>query len=136
VAVFYNDGSGNLGSGDIAAPIITLLGQPSVTLTVESAYTDAGATAADTVDGDVTGRIVVNNPVNSAVIGTYTVTYDATDLSGNTAVRVTRTVQVQARQGSGGGGGGATGLEFALLLAFVTVLSRLYPRRRLRSNAS
>jgi hypothetical protein len=135
-AVFYNDGSGNLGSGDVTAPTIQLRGESSVTLIVESAYTDAGATATDTIDGDVTARIVVTNPVNAAVIGTYTVTYHATDLSGNSAAPVTRTVRVQARQGTGGGGGGATGLEFALLLAFVTVLSRLRPGWRLRSNAS
>jgi hypothetical protein len=136
VAVFYNDGAGNLGSGDITAPTIQLRGQPSVTLTVEDSYTDAGATATDTLDGDVTTRIVVDNPVNSAVIGTYTVTYNATDLSGNSAVPATRTVRVQAREGTGGGGGGAAGLEFALLLSFVTLLGRLNSRRRLRSNAS
>jgi hypothetical protein len=136
VAVFYNDGSGNLGSGDITAPTIQLRGEPSVTLTVEDVYSDPGATATDTLDGDVTTRIVVDNPVNPAVIGTYTVTYNATDLSGNSAAPVTRTVRVQARQGTGGGGGGAAGLEFALWLAFVTVLSRLGPRWRLRSNAS
>jgi hypothetical protein len=135
VAVFYNDGSGNLGGGDVAAPIIQLLGQPSVSLTIGSAYTDAGATATDATDGDVTARIVVDNPVNSAVIGTYTVSYDATDLSGNSAVRVTRTVQIQAQQGTGGGGGGATGFEWLLLLASATLLSRLRPTRRLRSDA-
>jgi hypothetical protein len=136
VAVFYNDGAGNLGRGDVGAPTIQLRGEPSITLTVEDRYTDAGATATDTVDGDVTARIIVDNPVNPAVIGTYTVTYNATDLSGNSAAPVTRTVRVQARQGTGGGGGGAAGLEFALLLAFVAVLSRLTPRWRLRSNAS
>ncbi len=135
VAVFYNDGSGNLGGGDVAAPIIQLLGQPSVSLTIGSAYTDAGATATDVIDGDVTARIVVDNPVNSAVIGTYTVSYDATDLSGNSAVRVTRTVQIQAQQGTGGGGGGATGVGWLLLLASATLLSRLRPMRRLRSDA-
>ena len=136
VAVFYNDGSGNLGSGDITAPTIGLIGEPLITLTVQDVYSDAGATATDTIDGDVTARIVVVNPVNPSVIGTYTVTYNATDLSGNSATPVTRTVRVQERQSTGGGGGGAFGLEFVLLLAFVTVISRLSSRRRLRSNAS
>ena len=45
VAVFYNDGSGNLGLGDTAAPTIALRGEPSITLIVGTAYTDAGATA-------------------------------------------------------------------------------------------
>jgi hypothetical protein len=130
VAVFYNDGAGNLGSGDITGPTIQLRGEASITLTVEDTYTDAGATATDTIDGDVTARIAVDNPVNPAVIGTYTVTYNATDLSGNSATPVTRSVRVQARQGTGGGGGGAIGLEFALLLAFVSVLVRLSSRWR------
>ncbi len=43
--VFYNDGAGNFGPGDTAAPIIQRRGQASVELTVESAYTDEGATA-------------------------------------------------------------------------------------------
>ena len=80
VAVFYNDGSGNLGLGDTAAPTIALRGEPSMTLIVGTAYTDAGATASDVLDGDVSSRIVVTNPVDTAVLGTYTVTYNATDL--------------------------------------------------------
>jgi hypothetical protein len=134
VAVFYNDGAGNLGSGDITAPTIQLRGEASITLIVEDTYADAGATATDTLDGDVSARIVVDNPVNPAVIGTYTVTYNATDLSGNSAVPVTRTVRVQAREGTGGGGGGAAGIELALLLALMTILRRL--RSRPRSSAS
>ena len=60
----------------------------------------------------------------------------STDLSGNSAARVTRAVVVQAQQGTGGGGGGATGLAWVLLLAFATLLSRLNPNWRLRSKAS
>ncbi|HET8698718.1 MAG TPA: FG-GAP-like repeat-containing protein, partial [Gammaproteobacteria bacterium] len=116
IAVYFNDGSGNFGSGDTAGPTITLVGAPTVSVKVGTAYTDAGATAADAVDGDVTSRIKVTNPVDTTVIGTYTVTYEATDLSGNAAVPVTRTVQVQAEQTAEGGGGGAVGLELALLL--------------------
>ncbi|HZF31205.1 MAG TPA: tandem-95 repeat protein, partial [Gammaproteobacteria bacterium] len=116
IAVFYNDGSGNFGSGDTTGPTIALVGEAAVTLKVGAAYTDAGATATDTVDGDVTSRIKVTNPVDTAVIGTYTVTYNATDLSGNAATPATRTVRVQAEQTAEGGGGGAIGLELALLL--------------------
>jgi hypothetical protein len=135
VAVFYNDGSGNLGLGDVGGPTIQLRGQATVTLTVGDAYTDAGATATDSVDGDVTSRVVVANPVDPNVIGTYTVTYDATDLSGNAAARVTRSVQVQARQNAGGGGGGATSAEWLLLLVLLSVLSRLPRSARFRSDA-
>ena len=40
-------------------------------------------------------RIVVTNAVNTALLGTYTVTYAVSDLSGNAAAPVTRTVNVQ-----------------------------------------
>ncbi len=134
VAVFYNDGAGGLGAGDVGAPTIQLVGQPSITLLVGSTYSDAGATASDAVDGNLTSKIVVNNPVNAAVIGTYTVTYDVTDTSGNSAARVTRAVQVEAQQnttGSGGSGGGASGFGWVLFLALATLLSR-HPAWRVR----
>ena len=78
IGVFVNDGNGNFGSGDTTPPTLTLRGAPSVTLMIDSPYTDAGATATDTTDGDLTSRIVVVNPVNTALIGTATITYSVT----------------------------------------------------------
>ncbi len=117
VAVFYNDGSGNLGLGDTEPPTIRLVGEAEVDVTVDSEYTDAGATASDAVDGDVTDRIVVDNPVDTDAVGTYTVRYTVTDLSGNAAAPVTRTVTVGARESAGGGGGGAVAWTWIALLA-------------------
>ena len=79
---------------DIVSPIITLLGNATENVTVGSTYTDAGATALDDVDGDLTGNIVMVNSVNTAVVGAYTVIYNVDDLSGNSAVEVIRTVNV------------------------------------------
>jgi hypothetical protein len=124
-AVYYNDGLGNLGLGDTTPPTIQLVGSATVDVTAGETYTDAGATAMDAADGDMTSRIKVDNPVNASVIGTYTVTYRVTDLSGNAATPATRTVRVQAGGGTGGGGGGALGLEAALLLACAVVAARL-----------
>jgi hypothetical protein len=110
-----------------------LRGQASVSLTVESPYSDAGATAADTVDGDLTAKIKIANPVNTAVIGAHTVTYTVVDSSGNAAVPVTRTVTIAARQGTGGGGGGAfdrMALLFVSALALLRVLRGLAPLYR------
>ncbi len=116
-AVFFNDGAANFGQGDMAGPTVQLRGEPTVTLTVGDTFVDAGATASDAADGDVSSRITIKNPVNTAVIGAYTVTYDATDLSGNSAAPpATRTVRIQARENEGGGGGGALGIEFLLML--------------------
>ena len=58
------------------------------------AYADAGATATDNVDGDLTASIVATSTVNTAQKGTYEVRYDVSDAAGNPAAQVVRTVQV------------------------------------------
>ena len=80
--------------GDITPPEITMIGTSPVTVEVGFTYTDEGATAEDDVDGDITVNIVTVNLVNTAVLGTYTVTYDVSDAAGNPATQVTRTVNV------------------------------------------
>ena len=79
---------------DTTVPVITLLGDATVTIEVGSTYTDAGADAIDTYDGDLTSSIVTVNPVDTDVVGVYTVTYNVTDTNGNAAVEVTRTVNI------------------------------------------
>jgi PGF-pre-PGF domain-containing protein len=81
---------------DTTAPVITVLGSDPVNVYVGSGYTDAGATASDDVDGNITASIVTVNPVVTSTIGTYTVTYDVSDAAGNHAIQKTRTVKVQA----------------------------------------
>ena len=125
--IFLNDGLGNLGPGDVGLPVIQLSGSVSISLTVEDPYTDAGAVATDAIDGDITADIVVDNPVDPAVLGSYTITYNVTDRSGNAAVPVTRTVVVSARVGTGGGGGGSSDFVFLatlLLLGSISILRR------------
>ncbi|MBU1911101.1 S8 family serine peptidase, partial [Patescibacteria group bacterium] len=85
-----------LAAADGTPPVITLTGDATVDITVGDAYTDAGATATDDVDGDISGSIVTVNPVNTAIADTYTVTYDVSDAAANEAVTVTRTVNVNA----------------------------------------
>ena len=58
------------------------------------AYNDAGATASDDVDGDITGDIDTVNPVDVDTVGSYSVTYNVSDSSSNAADEVTRTVNV------------------------------------------
>jgi len=88
---------------DLAAPVIALLGVTPLDVTQGSVYNDAGATASDNVDGDVTANIVTVNPVNTSVIGTYLVTYDIADVAGNNAVQLVRTVNVLAGGAAGPG---------------------------------
>ena len=80
---------------DTTAPVITLNSESNVSLNVGDTYTDAGATATDNVDGDLTANIITENPVNTTIAGTYTVTYDVNDTAGNSAVQVARTVVVK-----------------------------------------
>lgn len=81
---------------DVIAPIITLTGSATVTVTEGDVYNDAGATATDNIDGDITGNITVVNPVDTNTPGVYTVTYNVSDAAGNAADEVTRTVTVQS----------------------------------------
>lgn len=76
-------------------PVIRLLGDATVNITVGDTYIDAGATAQDEEDGDLTASIVVDNPVDANTVGTYTVTYNVTDSGSNAADTVIRTVTVQ-----------------------------------------
>ncbi len=79
------------------APVITLLGNATVDVLVGTMYMDAGATAADNEDGDLTANIVVGGDVvDTNTVGTYVITYDVTDSDGNAAAQVTRTVNVNA----------------------------------------
>ena len=80
---------------DTTDPVITLVGSATVTLTVGQSYTDAGATASDNKDGNITANIVTTGTVNTAIAGTYTITYNVSDAAGNTATPVTRTVIVE-----------------------------------------
>ena len=83
-------------SADTTAPVITLLGNASVSIEEGTTYNDAGATASDDVDGDITSDIVTTDPVDTSTPGTYTVRYNVQDAAGNDAVEVTRTVTVTA----------------------------------------
>jgi hypothetical protein len=81
---------------DTTVPVITLEGEVTVTLEVGTSYTDEGATANDNYDGDITDNIVIINNVDKDVVGEYTITYNVSDVNGNDAVEVTRTVNVES----------------------------------------
>ena len=73
---------------------LSLAAQAETVVEVGSDYVDPGATAYDSYDGDLTNRIVVHGAVNIAALGTYPVTYDVADASGNPADQVVRVVRV------------------------------------------
>lgn len=76
---------------DTQPPVITISGENPTSIGYNKTYEDAGATANDDVDGSVT--IVVTSDVDTSTIGSYTVTYAATDKAGNSAT-ASRTVNV------------------------------------------
>ena len=77
---------------DTIKPVITLIGSSSVTIIAGDIYVDAGATASDVYNGTIIPTST--STVNTAVEGTYTVSYDAQDASSNIADAVIRTVHV------------------------------------------
>ena len=80
---------------DMTAPVITLNGSDTETVEAGFPYTDPGASASDSLDGDVSGSVVVSGAVDPAALGTYVLTYNVQDAAGNAADPVTRTVTVQ-----------------------------------------
>ena len=86
---------------DTTPPQISLDGANPLIIPVDTAYSELGATASDTLEGDLSGSIVVDSSaVNETVPGNYNVTYDVSDSSGNAAVQAVRTVIVQDSSGS------------------------------------
>ena len=96
------DGSGNTSTDtqtvtvvDTTPPVIALDGDDPLYVECDlEVYADPGATASDACDSDVP-VIAGGDPVDSNTLGTYVVTYDAVDDSGNAASQVTRTVIVR-----------------------------------------
>ncbi len=84
---------------DTTPPVLTLVGDNPVRLEVGATYTEAGATATDSVDGSLTSEIVIGgDTVDTSTEGVYTVTYDVSDSSGNKAPQLKRTVIVGAAE--------------------------------------
>ena len=79
---------------DTTAPVIALTGEPIVTIEVGKTYTEQGAIATDNYDTTL-AVVVEGDTVDTAIVGIYTVTYNASDSNGNEAAEVTRTVTVK-----------------------------------------
>jgi hypothetical protein len=84
--------------GDVTPPVITLVGEAVITVTLGTQYDDEGATAEDDTDGVLTPFIDDSgsvDAVDTSKVGEYTITYDVSDQAGNKAVQVTRKIIVQ-----------------------------------------
>ncbi|MCK0178724.1 DUF5011 domain-containing protein [Flavobacteriaceae bacterium S0862] len=80
---------------DATAPIITLTGDSLINLEQGDLYNEQGATATDNIDGDISANIVIGGDmVDTNTVGTYIVTYNVIDVTGNAAAEATRTVNI------------------------------------------
>jgi len=80
---------------DTIPPVITLHGENSMVLLQNESYIELGATAFDDMDGEV--NVTINGSVDTSIVGTYTITYLASDYSSN-SVESNRTVTIIARE--------------------------------------
>ncbi|HNY85655.1 MAG TPA: DUF5011 domain-containing protein [Candidatus Hydrogenedentes bacterium] len=79
---------------DTTPPTLTLFGSTLIGVATGGSYTDPLYTASDSCAGDLTGSVLVGgDTVNTAVPGTYVVTYNVTD-GYNAAPQQTRTIVV------------------------------------------
>ena len=79
---------------DTTLPVITLDGEADVTIEYGATYSDPGATAQDTLDGDITGIIQSTGAVDTSKLGEYSIVFNVADAAGNKAVELTRKVTV------------------------------------------
>jgi RHS repeat-associated protein len=79
---------------DTTVPTLTLTGTATVAVEAGSSYTDAGTTATDLVDGDISASVITTGAVDISIPGDYLLTYNVSDAAGNAALAVTRTVTV------------------------------------------
>ncbi len=77
---------------DNLAPVITLIGDEIINLNLGEPYTESGASVEDNCSD--APLIIGGDVVDTNVPGTFSVTYEAVDESGNAATELTRTVNV------------------------------------------
>ncbi|WP_018970285.1 immunoglobulin-like domain-containing protein [Rubritalea marina] len=87
---------------DETAPILSLIGENQISIVRGESYQDAGATAEDDTDGDLSEYIESSGLVDSFSYGSYTITYTVADAAGNTATPLTRSVEVVAPSNNSG----------------------------------
>lgn len=80
---------------DPVPPVITLTGEAHIVVPVGKQYQEPGYQALDEMDGDLTGEVTVSGQVDWLTPGSYVITYQVCDKSGNEAV-LERTVEISA----------------------------------------
>ena len=79
------------------SPVITLMGFMELKLTVGDNYVETGYTAVDCSGNDITGNVNVAGSINTSNAGIYVLSYNVTDIYGNTA-KASRTIIIESKQ--------------------------------------
>lgn len=79
---------------DDIPPVITMNGADTIYHVLNETYVDAGATATDETDGNLTTNVFVDNQVDEDRIDEYAVNYSVVDKAGNEAPLASRVVFV------------------------------------------
>ena len=105
VTYTVTDSSGNIATiereifyNDIVAPVITLMGNIDMKVSLGNEYIEEGFSAIDDCDGDITGNVIVEGDVDTSIPGIYAVKYKVEDSYGN-ACSVIRNVTVADYEG-------------------------------------
>ena len=82
-------------ANDDEPPVIMLIGDTSINLVVGNAYIEQGVTVTDNIDdvNDISVSIIGEFDTN--IVGTYTITYQASDTAGNESSTITRTIIIK-----------------------------------------
>ena len=82
-------------SDDAIAPLISLKGGDPLYANLNASFKDPGVIVIDNVDGDISALLTTHSTVDTSKEGTYAITYNVTDNTGNKAKQVTRKVIVK-----------------------------------------
>lgn len=81
-------------TADHIPPVITLIGDSVINLFQGDVYIEDSATANDDTDWDISANITTSGSVNINTTWSYIITYNVSDVAGNKATEVTRTVNI------------------------------------------
>lgn len=101
VVYTVSDSSGNTSSvtrtikfSDVTSPVITLIGDAQIILTIGDEFSEPGFSASDDRDGNITDKVTVAGEVDVMHVGEYTLTYTVEDSFGN-VTQAMRTVKIE-----------------------------------------
>lgn len=98
VIVTENDKDANVsGLKNTQEPVITLLGDRNIVLSVGSRYKEPGYLAVDYEDGKISRKVQVSGGVDTSSVGNYLITYSVTNSKGKTAIDTRKVTVVKEK---------------------------------------